>query len=127
MNVTNRTNLYLLPIAAVLTASCTFGPNYKRPVVETPLTYRGAPASTGTAASLADLKWFDLFKDEALTTLVESARNRGVTNVIFPPAPPTAFAVTSLPCKTTTFGSMKILPPFPSAPSTEVLTVLSTI
>jgi multidrug efflux system outer membrane protein len=73
MNVTNRTNLYLLPIAAVLTASCTFGPNYKRPVVETPQTYRGAPASTGTAASLADLKWFDLFKDEALTTLVGDA------------------------------------------------------
>ena len=70
MNVTNRTNLYLLPFAAALTASCTFGPNYKRPVVETPQTYRGASASTGTAASLADLKWFDLFKDEALTTLV---------------------------------------------------------
>ena len=64
--------------------------------------------------------------DEALTRLAGSARNRGVTKVMFPPAPPTAFAVTSLPCKITTFGSMKIFPPLPSAPSTEVLTVLST-
>ncbi len=72
MNVTKRTNLYLLPLVAALTASCTFGPNYKRPVIETPQAYRGAPAST-TAASIADLKWFDLFKDEALTTLVNDA------------------------------------------------------
>ena len=59
-------------IAAGLAASCTLGPNYKRPVVQTPATYRGAePGADG--ASLADTKWFDLFRDPALTQLVTSA------------------------------------------------------
>ncbi len=63
----------LVSIVAALAASCTFGPNYKRPVVEAPAAHRGAEAS---AASLADLKWFELFQDEALTRLVSAALER---------------------------------------------------
>ncbi len=58
-------------LAGALVASCTLGPNYKRPVVQTPATFRGAAAPT--AESLADLKWFDLFRDDTLTQLVNSA------------------------------------------------------
>jgi multidrug efflux system outer membrane protein len=65
----------LVLLSALFTASCTFGPNYKRPVVETPQTYRGAATTAGTT-SLADVKWFDLFRDEALTTLVNEALTR---------------------------------------------------
>ena len=56
---------------ALLTVSCTVGPNYKRPNVEIPSSYRGAVASTGE--SLADREWFDLFRDETLTALVTTA------------------------------------------------------
>ena len=65
--------LSVLVLAAVATASCTFGPNYKRPVVETPQAYRGAAASSSTGTSLANVKWFDLFRDDALSTLVNEA------------------------------------------------------
>jgi multidrug efflux system outer membrane protein len=60
-----------LPLAAMLLASCTFGPNYKRPLVETPDAFRGQPAAG--AGSLADLAWFELFRDDALTGLVRAA------------------------------------------------------
>ena len=66
-------------------------------------------------------------RDDALTRLVESAKNRGVVIVIFPPVPWTACAMTWLFCKTTTFGSIVIFPPLPSAPFTEVLDRKSTV
>jgi multidrug efflux system outer membrane protein len=58
-------------LAGLLAASCTLGPNYKRPMVETPATFRGA--ATADTDSLADLKWFELFRDETLTELVGAA------------------------------------------------------
>ena len=57
---------------AALLASCTLGPDYKRPPVQTPAQFRGASA-TATAESLADLKWFDVFRDDQLTRLVGAA------------------------------------------------------
>ncbi len=56
-------------------AGCTVGPKYSRPIVEAPATFRG---STNTAAapdpgSLADLKWFEVFKDEQLQELIRTA------------------------------------------------------
>jgi multidrug efflux system outer membrane protein len=65
--------LLLLPLS-VLAASCTLGPDYKRPVVPTPSTYRGADVtSAADAASLADVEWFNLFQDPTLTSLVTTA------------------------------------------------------
>jgi len=59
-------------LAAGMLAGCTLGPKYSRPVVPAPAQFRGAdqPAS---AASLADTKWFDLFHDDVLTQLVNTA------------------------------------------------------
>jgi NodT family efflux transporter outer membrane factor (OMF) lipoprotein len=64
-------------VAFILTAgsflaSCTLGRDYQRPAIETPATYRFATPDGGTA-SLADLQWFELFRDETLTGLVKSA------------------------------------------------------
>lgn len=55
-----------------LAASCTLGKNYERPDVQTPSTYRLASGQP-SAASLADLQWFELFRDDALTGLVKTA------------------------------------------------------
>ena len=63
--------VHLVLVAALLGASCTVGPDYKRPIVPTPATYRGADA--GGAGSLADTEWFDLFQDPTLTQLVTGA------------------------------------------------------
>src|SRR5215218_9566842 len=60
-------------VCAAAIASCTLGPNYKRPAVETRAVHRGASSSPLTTDSLADLKWFDLFKDDQLTEFVNTA------------------------------------------------------
>jgi multidrug efflux system outer membrane protein len=62
----------LIVIASVLSASCTAGRDYTRPVIETPASYRAA-ATEASAASLADLRWFELFRDDTLTALVTTA------------------------------------------------------
>jgi outer membrane protein, multidrug efflux system len=70
-----RNCLALLCTALVL-SGCTMGPNYRRPTVAAPPTYRGlAPdgtAQTGTA-TLGDQKWWDIFQDEQLRTLIRTA------------------------------------------------------
>ena len=61
-----------IALASVLAASCMVGPNYTRPVVPTPASFRGADTAA-TDVSLADTKWFDLFQDPTLTQLVNGA------------------------------------------------------
>lgn len=56
----------------LLAAGCTLGPDYRRPAVSTPQTWRDGPPAAD-AASLADLAWWDLFQDEELRRLVQAA------------------------------------------------------
>lgn len=58
-----------------LLASCTVGPNYKKPVVNVPATYRGDnPTPTQpNPESLGDQKWQAVFADEELQKLVRKA------------------------------------------------------
>jgi len=61
-------------IAAVLLSSCTVGPNYVRPTIPVPQNFRAPePLPAPQAASLADLKWFEIFKDEQLQELTRTA------------------------------------------------------
>src|SRR5690348_2563177 len=70
-----KTRLFTVLMCASLLVACrTVGPNYKRPVVRTPETFRGDdPSPSADPASLADLKWFELFKDERLQQLIRDA------------------------------------------------------
>jgi NodT family efflux transporter outer membrane factor (OMF) lipoprotein len=68
--------LTILPIvvAAATLTGCVVGPNYNRPSVLTPATFRApAPLPQDQAASLADLKWFEVFRDEKLQELIREA------------------------------------------------------
>jgi multidrug efflux system outer membrane protein len=60
----------------MLASSCTLGPDYTRPVVPTPSSYRGAEAASPDAASVADREWPELFQDPTLTQLVAEALDR---------------------------------------------------
>jgi outer membrane protein, multidrug efflux system len=72
-----RESLVFPTIAAVLLAGCTVGPNYQRPAIPAPANFR-APEGTPTSgpASVGDLKWFEVFKDEKLQELVRTALER---------------------------------------------------
>jgi multidrug efflux system outer membrane protein len=59
-------------VAALTLAGCAVGPNYRRPTVNTPTTFRGAPEVVSTN-SFADLPWWGVFKDPALQDLVREA------------------------------------------------------
>jgi len=66
----------LLMAAALLNLGCTVGPRYKRPTVAVPGSYRGAvpeQAAQPQIASLGDQKWWEVFQDEQLRTLIRTA------------------------------------------------------
>ena len=67
--------LLALPVAFAL-FGCAVGPNYKRPTIDVPPTYRGAApgaAAPSDPASLGDEKWWAVFQDEALQGLIRTA------------------------------------------------------
>lgn len=59
----------LLGVSSVM-AACTLGPDYQRPEIETPEDYL---QSFDEGASLANLAWWDLFEDEVLQSLINTA------------------------------------------------------
>ncbi len=69
-----RYSLIAVVIAAALLSGCAVGPNYARPAVPVPANFRAPePLPAPHAASLADLKWFEIFKDEQLQELTRTA------------------------------------------------------
>jgi multidrug efflux system outer membrane protein len=67
--------LYIAIVAAAIVLSgCMVGPNYSRPQVQTPANFRApVPLPPSESASLADLKWFEVFHDEELQGLIRVA------------------------------------------------------
>jgi multidrug efflux system outer membrane protein len=55
-----------------LLSGCATGPDYKRPTVESPAQFRNAPDAASTK-SFADLPWWDVYKDETLKALIDTA------------------------------------------------------
>jgi NodT family efflux transporter outer membrane factor (OMF) lipoprotein len=58
---------------ATVLGGCLVGPDYRRPDATPPAQYRFAPGDALDQPSVADLKWFELFQDEALRELIETA------------------------------------------------------
>jgi multidrug efflux system outer membrane protein len=61
-------------VAAGWLSSCTVGPDYHRPAVQVPQTFRAPdPLPAPQASSLADLKWWEVFRDDKLQDLIRAA------------------------------------------------------
>jgi multidrug efflux system outer membrane protein len=63
-------------LASSLVSGCAVGPNYHRPDVQTPATYRDLsenPQVQAQAASYADLPWWQVFQDPQLQELIRTA------------------------------------------------------
>ena len=58
-------------VAAALLGGCAIGPNYKRPAVAKPETFRGQ--ATAEAGSFADAPWWEAFQDPTLKALIQEA------------------------------------------------------
>jgi multidrug efflux system outer membrane protein len=58
-------------VVAALLSGCAIGPDYKRPAVARPETFRGQ--ATAEAASLADVPWWEAFQDPILKGLIHDA------------------------------------------------------
>jgi multidrug efflux system outer membrane protein len=71
-------------LLTVFLAGCAVGPNYQRPLIDAPEVTRGqiGPAE---AASLADLPWWQVFRDPVLQQLVAEAihRNYDLQTAVF--------------------------------------------
>jgi multidrug efflux system outer membrane protein len=64
---------HLLALAVlILAGGCAVGPNYKRPKTELPEHFRFEPIPAGTN-SIAELPWWEVFKDDALQELIRTA------------------------------------------------------
>jgi outer membrane protein, multidrug efflux system len=79
-----RARIHLMPrsISALVTvcligaAGCTVGPNYKKPVTSVPPTFRGLTdeeATKNSATSQGDEKWWEVYQDQQLQTLIRTA------------------------------------------------------
>jgi multidrug efflux system outer membrane protein len=71
----------VLMTVALLTTGCAVGPRYKRPTVAVPGSYRGVVPEKGLQVQvtapqvvpLGEQKWWDVFQDEQLRTLIRTA------------------------------------------------------
>jgi multidrug efflux system outer membrane protein len=66
----------LVTLAALVLSACAVGPNYHRPVVQTPTAFRGASEPQHTeaqTASFADEPWWQVFHDAQLQQLIRTA------------------------------------------------------
>jgi len=72
-----RRILFIVTLASLSVAACTLGPDYERPVVTPPATYRGV-LGPEEAASVADLPWVERFGDPDLQTLIGEAINENL-------------------------------------------------
>ncbi len=69
-----KKQLIAVTLITSLLAGSMVGPKYNRPKANPPVTFRGADAaSSADSTSLADLKWFEVFKDERLQELIRTA------------------------------------------------------
>lgn len=68
-----RTPGWVLPVWFCLgiLGGCAVGPNYHRPSVDAPATFRGQPDALTN--SLADLPWWDIYQDATLRDLIHQA------------------------------------------------------
>lgn len=71
-----KTFLTFILTAATLTSACAVGPNYQRPNVQVPASFR-VPSepqqAEGQTASFADLPWWQVFQDPQLQELIRTA------------------------------------------------------
>ena len=60
-------------VIIVAWTSCAIGPDYERPFIPDPETFRTQPQDDVDTTSLAEMPWWDLFRDDELHYLIRTA------------------------------------------------------
>src|ERR1041384_790670 len=67
-------------VVSLLLSGCAVGPDYRRPVINTPAQFRSdatnanaSGASTASTNTLAEVAWWEIYQDPALQTLIRTA------------------------------------------------------
>lgn len=70
-----KTRAFTALAGVIMMTGCTAGPRYQRPAITPPAVFRGQDSGTAQAgaSSLADLKWFEVFRDDGLQRLIREA------------------------------------------------------
>jgi multidrug efflux system outer membrane protein len=69
-----KTRMITILLAGLLVSCRAIGPNYVKPIITPPDAFRGADqTASADPASLADLKWFEIFRDQRLQKLIQTA------------------------------------------------------
>jgi multidrug efflux system outer membrane protein len=74
--IEKRSAIFAVLTSCSLLTGCTVGPNYHRPVVQSPAAFRDLsdnPQAQAQTASYADLKWWQVFQDPQLQELIRTA------------------------------------------------------
>lgn len=72
---TVQTRWMMAAVVVSVLSGCMVGPDYQRPALPSPTVFRGTPdpAVPPDPTSLGDLQWFEVFKDEQLQALIQTA------------------------------------------------------
>lgn len=76
LNDTGYTAMFLsllLSLVLITLSGCMVGPDYKKPGVDVPETYRGSTKAETEAVSLGNEKWWEVFGDPELQKLITTA------------------------------------------------------
>src|SRR2546422_3068202 len=70
-----QTRWLLAAVVVSVLSGCMVGPDYQRPALPSPAVFRGTPdpAVPPDPTSLGDLQWFEVFQDEQLHALIQTA------------------------------------------------------
>jgi outer membrane protein, multidrug efflux system len=71
LQIMNKFKIILIIIVlAMLPVGCLVGPKYAKPEDQNAATFNYGPANADTLASVVNVKWFDLFNDDVLKSLI---------------------------------------------------------
>src|SRR4029453_12655154 len=70
-----QTRWMLAAVVVSVLSGCMVGPDYQRPALPSPAVFRdtAAPAAPPDPTSLGNLQWFEVFKDDQLQALIQTA------------------------------------------------------
>ena len=68
-----KRHLFIAVILLTILSSCMVGKKYSRPAIESPSAWKEQNKYINTPDSISNLKWFEIFNDTVLNTLIDTA------------------------------------------------------